>query len=40
LPLSTLLTGLVLIAVLVVWKVPAAPDQDRTLRRPSMTARR
>jgi uncharacterized membrane-anchored protein len=40
LPLGTLLTGLVLIAVLVVWKVPAAPDQDRTLRRPSMTARR
>jgi uncharacterized membrane-anchored protein len=40
LPLSTLLTGLVLIAVLVVWKVPAASDQDRTLRRPSMTARR
>jgi uncharacterized membrane-anchored protein len=40
LPLSTALTGIAFVALLVVWKGAATPDQNRTLRRPSMTARR
>jgi uncharacterized membrane-anchored protein len=40
LPLSTAITGIAFIAVLVVWKSAARPDQVRTLRRPSITARK